>query len=65
MTGECEACDDPATKEHRGRKLCGECFAEIAHGKIPRVTDSRPGVGGKHDDDISFTRAVRAIEDGR
>ena len=64
----CEACGDcPAESvpEAGGRVLCRECAAEIVSGRIPRVTDSRPGVPGKKDDDMSFDRAIRAIEDGR
>ncbi len=30
----CESCGDPATKELNGRPYCGECWDELANGKI-------------------------------
>ena len=64
----CSACGDgdaEAREELDGRRLCEGCYQELAFGNLPRVTDTPAGVAGKMDDDFSFDRAVRAIEDGR
>jgi hypothetical protein len=43
---------------------CAECHAELAHGVIPLVTDSAPGVSTREDEAGPWCEnAVRALED--
>ena len=65
---ECDACGDFAKMKHNGRRLCQECFDELALGKIKNQNISMFGgrCTGLHEGEESpwQSNAIRNMEDG-